>query len=137
MNDAEITKVYQFEMRASDRSMRHRIWFKALREYLRCHPNHTLDGYMRDCYPDANDEIATLMVEIGFEVFLEDHPEIAAKLVTVQGQTCVTKDVRRAHVAWMKQHGLMSETIADNVLACETVEDLLDVAEFYTELDKL
>jgi hypothetical protein len=137
MADVEIAKVYQFEMQVSDRSMQHRVWFMALREYLRRHPDHTLDGYMRDCYPDANDEIATLMGGIGFDVFLEDHPDIAARQVVVQGHTCVTREVMHAHAAWMKQHGFISETKANNIMACETVEDLLDVAEFYTELDKL
>jgi hypothetical protein len=137
MNNREIAQVDRFEMYASNRSMKHRIWYKALREYLRRHPTHTLDGYMRDCYPHANDEIDTLMGEIGYEVFLEEHPDIAAKHVTVQGRTFLTQEVVRAHVAWMKQHGLISATKANNVLACETSEDLQDVAGFYKALDKL
>ena len=70
MNDAEIAKVNQFEKVASDGSMKLQIWYKALREYLRRHPTHMLDGYMRDRYPDANKEIDDLMMEIGFAACL-------------------------------------------------------------------
>jgi hypothetical protein len=137
MNDIEVAKVTRFELTASDRTMKMRLWFMALREYLKHHTTHTLDGFMRDLYPDAHEEVDRLIAEIGYKVFLEEHPELAAQRVTHQGQMCVTPEIMRAHIQWCRQHGLANMDRTTTILSCADDEEMFDTAVFYTELDNL
>jgi hypothetical protein len=137
MSNQEVAKVTRFEMIASDRTTKHKLWFMALREYLTRHPDHTLDGYMRDRYPDANGEIDRLMAEIGYRVFLEENPDLAAQRVMYQGQMCVTPEIMRAHIRWCRQHGLANLARTNTILSCEDDEEMFDTAVFYTELVNL
>src|SRR5881392_1360526 len=126
MNNAEVAKVFEFEMLSSNKTMPHRLWFQALREYLTLHPDHTLDAYMRKHYPNANEEIDELMSEIEYDLFFQERPDLAAQMIEIQGQKCITLGIIKEHAKWRVKHGLMSEIRANVLMSCETDEEMIE-----------